>query len=94
MVTKQLCKGLPEDSDLWRADSLAGEIFSDRGENLLIGTFDLWLCDDVYRPYVWLWSLPACGLSRSFSTKPAACLGHFGFTTHHPCCSCPDRPAR
>ena len=41
MVTKQLPKGLPEDSDLWRADSLAEEIFSDRGENLLIGTFDL-----------------------------------------------------
>ncbi|MDQ0389959.1 hypothetical protein J2S54_006779 [Streptomyces sp. DSM 42143] len=31
MVTKQLFKGLPEDSDLWRADSLAREIFSDGG---------------------------------------------------------------
>ncbi|MEV5592385.1 helix-turn-helix domain-containing protein [Streptomyces sp. NPDC052496] len=29
MVTKQLLKGLPEDADLRRADSLAREIFSD-----------------------------------------------------------------
>ncbi|MEU0740865.1 helix-turn-helix domain-containing protein [Streptomyces sp. NPDC006134] len=29
MVTKQLVKGLPEDADLRRADSLAREIFSD-----------------------------------------------------------------
>lgn len=29
MVTKQLRKGLPEDADLRRADSLAREIFSD-----------------------------------------------------------------
>lgn len=54
-------------------------------ENLLVGTFDLWLCNDPDRPHSWLvvtvglWTEP-----QLFDEEPAAALGHFGFTSHHP----------
>ncbi|MEU9984846.1 hypothetical protein [Streptomyces sp. NPDC050856] len=54
-------------------------------EHLLVGTFDLWLCNDPDRPHTWLvvsvglWTEP-----QLFDDVPAARVGHFGFTPHHP----------
>ncbi|MER5312758.1 hypothetical protein ABT034_33860 [Streptomyces sp. NPDC002773] len=54
-------------------------------ENLLVGTFDLWLCNDPDRPHTWLvvtvglWTEP-----QFFDEEPAARLGNFDFTPHHP----------
>ncbi|MEU6603379.1 hypothetical protein [Streptomyces flaveolus] len=54
-------------------------------EQLLVGTFDLWLCDDPDRPDTWLvvsvglWTGP-----QLFEEEPAARLGHFDFTPHQP----------
>jgi hypothetical protein len=54
-------------------------------EHLLAGTFDLWLCNDPDRSHAWLvvsvglWTEP-----RFLDEEPAARLGHFGFTPHHP----------
>ncbi|MFJ4478782.1 hypothetical protein [Streptomyces xanthochromogenes] len=51
----------------------------------MVGTFDLWLCTDPDRPHAWLvvtvglWPEP-----QLFDEDPAASLGHFGFTPHHP----------
>lgn len=56
-----------------------------RDGELLVGTFDLWLCSDPARPPMWivgtvgLWTEP-----RLLHEEPAAHLGHFGFTLHHP----------
>lgn len=50
-----------------------------RDRELLVGTFDLWLCNDP---------APPCGASAlsACGPKPGSCphLGHFGFTPHHP----------
>ena len=54
-------------------------------ENLLVGTVDLWLCNDPDHPHTWivvtvgLWTEP-----QLFDEAPAARLGHFDFTPHHP----------
>ncbi|GGX41292.1 hypothetical protein GCM10010353_65770 [Streptomyces chryseus] len=62
-------------------------------ENLLVGTFDLWLCDDPDRPHTWfvitvgLWTEP-----QLFDEEPAASLGHFDFTPHHPLLFLPRPP--
>lgn len=62
-------------------------------EDLLVGTFDLWLCDDPSAPHTWLvitvglWTEP-----QLFDEEPAARLGHFGFTPHHPLLFLPRPP--
>lgn len=62
-------------------------------ENLLVGTFDLWLCNDPDRPHTWLvvtvglWTEP-----QLFDEEPAARLGHFDFTPHHPLLFLPRPP--
>ncbi|WP_406500194.1 hypothetical protein OG936_37560 [Streptomyces sp. NBC_00846] len=54
-------------------------------KDLLVGTFDLWLCNDPDRPHTWLvvtvglWTEP-----QLFDEEPAARLGHFGFTPAPP----------
>ncbi|MGI5262529.1 hypothetical protein [Streptomyces angustmyceticus] len=61
--------------------------------NALAGTFDLWLCNDPDRPHTWLvvtvglWTEP-----QLFVEEPAAGLGHFGFTPHHPLLFLPRPP--
>ncbi|MCX4791633.1 hypothetical protein OG369_37760 [Streptomyces sp. NBC_01221] len=63
-------------------------------KDLLVGTFDLWLCNDPDRPHTWLvvtiglWTEP-----QLFDEEPAARLGHFGFTPHHPLLFLPRPPA-
>ncbi|MFB7411418.1 hypothetical protein ACFCZ2_29990 [Streptomyces sp. NPDC056202] len=63
-------------------------------ENLLVGTFDLWLCNDPDRSHTWLvvtvglWTEP-----QLFDEEPAASLGHFGFTPHDPLLFLPRPPA-
>ncbi|MFI5634724.1 hypothetical protein ACIA8E_36320 [Streptomyces sp. NPDC051664] len=63
-------------------------------ENLLVGTFDLWLCNDPDHPHTWivvtvgLWTEP-----QLFDEAPAARLGHFDFTPHHPLLFLPRPPA-
>ncbi|MEV6250627.1 hypothetical protein AB0M38_31270 [Streptomyces sp. NPDC051742] len=62
-------------------------------ENLLAGTFDLRLCNDPDRPHTWLvvtvglWTEP-----QLFDEEPAARLGHFDFTPHHPLLFLPRPP--
>ncbi|MEV6478015.1 hypothetical protein [Streptomyces sp. NPDC051657] len=62
-------------------------------ENLLVGTFDLWLCNDPDRPHTWLvvtvglWTEP-----QLLDEEPAARLGHFDFTPHHPLLFLPRPP--
>nr|WP_073491792.1 hypothetical protein [Streptomyces phaeoluteigriseus] len=62
-------------------------------ENLLVGTFDLWLCNDPDRPHTWLvvtvglWTEP-----QLFDEEPVARLGHFDFTPHHPLLFLPRPP--
>ncbi|UFQ99950.1 hypothetical protein KBP30_01420 [Streptomyces sp. Go40/10] len=54
-------------------------------EHLLVGTFDLWLCDDPDRPNTWL--VVSVGLwiePQLFDPEPVARCGHFDFTPHHP----------
>ncbi|WP_327687309.1 hypothetical protein [Streptomyces sp. NBC_00467] len=54
-------------------------------KDLLVGSFDLWLCDDPVQPSSWLvatvglWTEP-----QLFDEEPAARHGHFGFTPHQP----------
>jgi hypothetical protein len=63
-------------------------------ENLLVGTFDLWLCNDRDRPHTWL--AVTVGLwteSQLFDEEAAARLGHFDFTPHHPLLFLPRPPA-
>ncbi|WP_138894524.1 hypothetical protein [Streptomyces chryseus] len=63
-------------------------------KDLLAGTFDLWLCDDPDRPHTWLvvtvglWTEP-----QFLDQEPAARLGHFDFTPHHPLLFLPRPPA-
>lgn len=62
-------------------------------EDLLVGTFDLWLCNDPLRPHTWL--VVTVGLwaeLQLFDEEPAARLGHFGFTPHHPLLFLPRPP--
>ncbi|GGQ19722.1 hypothetical protein GCM10010279_29440 [Streptomyces mutabilis] len=85
MVTKQLLKGLPEDSDLRRADFLAQEIFAD------VANMWAFLIDD---------GRDGCGCGPAAiptgagTTRPLPVWA----TSASPCttarCSCPDRPAR
>ncbi|MFF3343671.1 hypothetical protein [Streptomyces flavidovirens] len=62
-------------------------------EHLLVGTFDLWLCNDPDRPHTWLvvsvglWTEP-----QLFNEEPAARVGHFDFTPHHPLLFLPRSP--
>lgn len=62
-------------------------------ENLLVGTFDLWLCGDPDHPHTWLvatvglWNEP-----QLFDEEPAADLAHFDFTPHHPLLFLPRSP--
>ncbi|MGW3661324.1 hypothetical protein ACWD6R_39405 [Streptomyces sp. NPDC005151] len=62
--------------------------------DLLVGTFDLWLCNDPDRPHTWivvtvgLWTEP-----QLFDEEAAAGLGHFDFTPHHPLLFLPRPPA-
>jgi hypothetical protein len=62
-------------------------------EEHLAGTFDLWLCKDPDTPRwivvtVGLWTEP-----QLLDEEPAADLGHFGFTPHHPLLFLPRPPA-
>ncbi|WP_328681832.1 hypothetical protein OG905_38450 [Streptomyces sp. NBC_00322] len=63
-------------------------------KHLLVGTFDLWLCNDPDSPHIWLvvcvglWTEP-----QLFEEERAADLGHFGFTPHHPLLFLPRPPA-
>ncbi|MFF4854657.1 hypothetical protein ACFY2N_07135 [Streptomyces rubiginosohelvolus] len=61
--------------------------------NLLVGTFDLWLCDDPDRPHTWL-AVTVGFLTEPllFDEEPAARPGHFGFTSHHPLLFLPRPP--
>ncbi|MFJ2153984.1 hypothetical protein ACIOHB_35155 [Streptomyces microflavus] len=64
-----------------------------REENLLVGTFDLWLCNDPDRPHTWL--VVTVGLwteVQLFDEEHAAGLGHFGFTPRHPLLFLPRPP--
>ncbi|MFF8610729.1 hypothetical protein ACF06X_33015 [Streptomyces sp. NPDC015346] len=62
-------------------------------DHLLVGTFDLWLCNDPDGPQTWLvvsvglWTEP-----QLFDEEPAARLGHFDFTPHHPLLFLPRPP--
>ncbi|WP_146075787.1 hypothetical protein [Streptomyces sp. Ru62] len=62
-------------------------------EQLLVGTFDLWLCNDPDRPHAWLvvsvglWTEPQLS-----GEEPAARLGHFDFTPHQPLLFLPRPP--
>ncbi|MFD5099828.1 hypothetical protein [Streptomyces albidochromogenes] len=55
-------------------------------EHLLVGTFDLWLCNDPDRPGPWTEPL--------FNEEPAARFGHFDFIPHHPLLFLPRPPDR
>lgn len=50
----------------------------------LLGTFDLWLCNDPARPHVDRRHCRPVNRTRLLHEEPAAHLGHFGFTLHHP----------
>ncbi|MET8771415.1 hypothetical protein [Streptomyces sp. NPDC004658] len=62
-------------------------------EQLLVGTFDLWLCNHPDVPHAWLvvsvglWTEP-----QLFGEEPAARLGHFDFTPHQPLLFLPRPP--
>ncbi|PJN14659.1 hypothetical protein CG724_33845 [Streptomyces sp. CB02120-2] len=62
-------------------------------KELLAGTFDLWLCTDPDRSGTWLvvtvglWTEP-----QFLEQEPAAHLGHFDFTPHHPLLLLPRPP--
>ncbi|MEU9983794.1 hypothetical protein [Streptomyces sp. NPDC050856] len=58
-----------------------------------VGTFDLWLCTGPDHGHAWLvvsvgvWTEP-----QLFDEEPAARIGHFGFTPHHPLLFLPRPP--
>jgi len=64
-------------------------------KELLVGTFDLWLCEDRDSPPPHTWTVASVGLwtePQLFDEEPAATIGHFGFTPHHPLLFLPRPP--
>ncbi|MFE3205703.1 hypothetical protein [Embleya sp. NPDC059237] len=65
-------------------------------EQPLVGTFHLWLCEDRDSPPPHSWTVASVGLwtePQLFDEEPAATIGHFGFTPHHPLLFLPRPPA-
>ncbi|THA36068.1 hypothetical protein E6R18_01540 [Streptomyces sp. A1277] len=62
-------------------------------EDLLVGTFDLWLCNDPNRLNTWLVVTVGLWTEPHFSDEePAHRMGSFGFTPHHPLLLLPRPP--